>query len=217
MVNPYINKKNNYILTKKEIKLLDNAWKLINDFRNTEISRNKYRKAIIEKIKNKYTSDELYTLEIIIEKIYWNLHDKMKKKFDIEQNIHKKNIIDDSNLERIKNNILTKNKRVKESNVRKSYIYDMDTQTVLYKYNYPDDLDLIISTVMINRSAYETIMGNKLSINNLVIDPYNNNIEFDYPYPNLNTIEPFATTAQIRLNNINDMYYIDNSEINWFL
>ena len=178
MGNPYTNKNNNHILTKKEIKLLDKAWNLINDFRKTEISRNKYRKTIIEKIKNKYTPDELYTLEIIIEKMYWNLHNKIQKNFDMEQYVEKKTIIDDSNLGRIKNKILTKNKRAKESNVRKSYVYDENSEIVLYKYNYPDDLDLIISAIMINRSIYETIMGNKLNINNLIIEPYNNNIEF---------------------------------------
>ena len=59
-------------------------------------------------------------------------------------------------------------------------------------------------------------MGDKADISNLQIEPYNNTIEYDYPYPNLNTIEPFAIDNKRRIQNIKNMYYSQNSELYWF-
>ena len=212
-MNSYTNEKNLYTLTEKEIELLDKAWELINDIRTTEISRNKYRKAMIEKIRDKYTSQEFFILEKIVEKMYWNLVDKVKKSFDIDMSIRQRKNFD---LERIKDKILKRNKRAIESNVRKSYVYDEHVNKLLYKYNYPNELDLIVSSIITNRSVYETIMSDEMDINNIEIEPYGNIVEFDYAFPNLNTIKPFATTNDTRQENIEKLYYGDDPEINWF-
>ena len=213
-MNPYANNKLKYNLTRKELLLVDRAWELIYDLAETEISRYKYRKVVIDKIKNKYTEKEFYILETIIEKMYWNLEDKIKKTFDVNIHLYKK--FGKFQLTNVVNQIYKKNKRVKESNIRKSYVYDVRKQEVLYKYNYPNELDLIVSSIIINRSTYETIMGDKADISNLQIEPYNNTIEYDYPYPNLNTIEPFAIDNKRRIQNIKNMYYSQNSELYWF-
>ena len=213
MNNPYTNEKNPYTLVEKEVKLLDKAWELINDIRTTEISRNKYRKEMIKKVRDKYTPKDFFILEKIVEKMYWNLVDKVKKTVDIDMSIRQKKNFD---LERVKDKILKKNKKAVESNVRKSYVYDDHTNKLFYKYNYPDDFDSIVSSIMINRSVYETIMSDEMDINNIEIEPYSNIVEFDYAFPNLNTIKFFATTNNVRHENIERLYYSDDPEINWF-
>lgn len=213
MKNAYTNKTNRFKFKIKELKNLDKAWNLINEFRITKISRAKYRKNIIDKINNKYTLDQFYYIEIIIEKMYWNLRDKLKLIFD-EQHKYKKTSKVDS-LHEIQDNILIKNKKATLSNIRKSYIEN--DKSIFYVYDYPNDFDLIVSSVMINRSAYETIMEDIVDIFNLNIDPYTNIIEFDYPFPNLNTIKPFAYSKIKRLDNILNLYYVKNSDGNWFL
>lgn len=206
--------KNKYALTQREILLIDRAWELLYDLSDTEISRYKYRKKIIEKVRNKYTKQEFYTLEIIIEKMYWNLIDKIKKIFDVDPSLYKKS--GKMKINTVINQIYKNNKRAKESNIRKSYIHNPKRQEIIYKYNYPNNLDMISSSIIIHRSTYETIMGNQTDISDLQIEPYNNIIEYDYPYPNLNTIAPFVTDNKRRIKNINDMYYSQNPELYWF-
>jgi hypothetical protein len=50
-----------------------------------------------------------------------------------------------------------------------------------------------------------------------VSEPYNSIIEFDYPFPNLNTIKPFVFSIKERLQNINHMYYSDNADEHWIV
>ncbi len=89
----------------------------------------------------------------------------------------------------------------------------------MYKYNYPNDFDMLIFSIMINRSTYETILSNPYitlnEINNLIKNPYTSIIEFDYPFPNLNTIKPFVYSMKERIENIKKMYYSSNSFDNW--
>jgi hypothetical protein len=209
MQNPYNNKDLIYILTEKELSLIDEVWILINIFNNTELTRNKYRKIIINIIKNRYTIEKFYELEIIIEKMYWNLVNKIKLYFFVNNKIKSK---ETNNIEKIKNKILIKNKNITLSNIRKSYI--CENNKILYKYDYPNELDMISTSIMINRSIYETIMIN-INIYEF-IEPYNN-MEFDYPFPNLNTIKPFSFNEETRFENIKKMYYDDDCEKNWFI
>jgi hypothetical protein len=217
-VNPYNNIKLNFSLDQKEIKLLDKVWEFINDFRETKLTRNKYTKYIIEKIKKKYKINEFYIYENITEKIYWNLVDKIKNDHEIKSEIFFKNINQNIPKNMIKNmikdviketkrKILMRNNKIKESTIKKTFI--TTSKNILYKYNYPDDLDLIVASVIINRSLYETIMSENKSIFDIdiIIEPYNNIIEFDFPFPNLNTIKPFTKSKKERIINIYNEYY----------
>lgn len=213
MVNPYNNIDLKFPLTIKEIKNIDNMWEFINNFRLSELTRSKYRKSIISLIKSKYDIKTFYFYEIIVEKIYWNLITKLKKELSLKPEIYfKKEKIYD--IQQVKNKILMRNKKIKESNVRKTYIVTKKNN-LLYKYSYPNHLDLLASSIMQNRSVYESILSNKLFLFDIEIEPYNNNIEFDYPYPNLNTIKYFQINKKERLNNIFNLYYCDNAEKNW--
>jgi hypothetical protein len=205
-INPYNNNKLKFPLLKKELKILDKVWEFMNDFRDTKITRSKYKKYIVLKIKNKYNINDFYNFEKIVEKIYWNLVTKIKQEMDdLKPEIFVKEKFD---LNKTKNKILMRNNKIKESTIEKTYIITKSNK-LLYKYKYPDDLDLLVGSIMINRSVYETIMSEEADIFNMEIEPYNNITEFDYPYPNLNTIKSFTKSKKERINNIHNMYYYD--------
>lgn len=188
-----------YPLTKKEIIMIDKVWDLIDIFRETKITRNRYERYIIGKIKLLYTKMEYYVLEIIIEKMYWNLVYKVMENFNLKFEIFfgKKKEIED-----IKKNILKKNININNDNINKiCFIYK---NKIVYKYNYPNDLDLITFSIMINRELYESIMMNKI---NIEIPPYNNIIEFDYMFANINTLIPFVNNKKKRLKKIKELYF----------
>jgi hypothetical protein len=209
-INPYNNKNLKFPLLKKELKVLDKVWEFINDFRETKITRSKYKKYITEKIINKYDINDFYNLEKIVEKIYWNLVTKIKKDKNLKYLKPEIFFKEKYDLNETKNKILMRNNKIKESTVEKTFVVTKSNK-LLYKYKYPNDLDLLVSSIMINRSVYETIMSEEAEIFSIEIEPYNNIIEFDYPYPNLNTIKSFTKSKEERMNNIRNMYYYENS------
>ncbi len=201
--NPYNNNNLKFPLSIKELKMLDETWKFLTDFRETKLTRKKYKIYMTQKIKNEYNIKEFYILEKNAEKLYWNLVAKIKKDFHLKSEIFLKENLD---LNETKNKILMRNNKIKESTVEKTFIF-VKNNKLLYKYKYPDDLDLIVSSIMINRSVYETIMSEENDIFSIEIEPYNNIIEFDYLFPNLNTIKSFTQTKKERMNNIYKMFY----------
>lgn len=213
MLNPYNNINLKFQLNNKELEVLDKVWEFIDNFRISELTRSKYRNKIINLIKENYDLKTFYFYEKIVEKIYWNLVLKIKQDLEIKPEIFLKR---EKNYDKnkITNKILMRNKKIKESTVRKTFIITKNNN-LLYKYSYPNDLDLLVSSIMQNRSIYETIMSENSFIYDIEIEPYNNNIEFDYPYPNLNTIKYFQQNKKQRLHNINKLYYSENAEKNW--
>lgn len=201
--NPYNDKILKFPLLKNEIKILDKVWEFMDDFRETKLTRNKYKKYIINKMNKKYSIYDFYKLEKIVEKIYWNLAIKIKNDVQLKPEIFFKKKFDSKE---IKNKILMRNNKIKESTVGKTYIITKNNK-LFYKYKYPNDLDLFVSSIIINRSIYETIMSEEVEIFNIEIEPYNNIVEFDYMYPNLNTIKSFALSKGDRIKNIKDLYY----------
>jgi hypothetical protein len=203
--NPYNNSNLKYPLLESEVKLIDNVWEFINKFRETFLTRGKYRRNIKNKIRQQYSIEEFYRYEKIVEKIYWNLANKIKSEINWDPKIYIKRKF---NLNNIENRILKRNVKVKESNVNKTYVITENNE-LIYKYKYPDDLDILVSSIMINRSIYETIMSDEEDIFNIDIEPYNNIVEFDYLFPNLNTIKSFVNNKSERINKISKMYYKD--------
>lgn len=206
-------------LSPNELKSIDDAWIFLSFFRHTELTRVEYRYHIINTITHTYTPQQFLLLELILEKLYWNLFTTLENHLKFNLTLHKKHI-PPNQLSSQKDKILKRSSGqipIRESSLRKAYIYK--NATIFYKYNYPNDMDLLVYSIMINRSLYETIMASEPTLeylNNLNIEPYNNNIEFDYPFPNLNTIKPFSYTREERINNIKKMYYDENPLPNWF-
>ena len=210
-MNPYNNNNTFHPLLKEELLQLDNVWNFIYEFNIPTLRKRKYREKITKKIQKLYLPQEFLMFENIVEKIYWNLFNVISAKLQI------------SNLARICHNkkhnhkiTLMTDTLIDKSSIRKSYINESNNN--IYKSNYPNDIDLLIFSIMLNRSTYETIMSHDLSlydINSLVPNPNNSTIEFDYPFPNLNTILPFSHSTSEKIKNIYKMYYAQDSVSNW--
>jgi len=216
-MNPYNNTHIFHPLSKDEIYQIDNVWKFIDNFKCDTLTKNTYILKTIKKIKNIYSLPDFFMYETLTEKIYWNLFDFIVDKIYIYDVIkEKENKTESEILYKI-----LKNSLIGKSSIRKSFIYNKKHKSYMYKYNYPNDLDILLFKIMLNRSTYETILSNINitldDINELTKNTNLSLIEFDYPFPNLNTIKPFVYTAKERLNNIKKMYYSVNSMENWFI
>jgi len=73
MKDIYTNSGLKYQLNDNEYKNIDKVWELINIFNKPFICITDYRNYLIKKIKKKYTVEEFYFLESIINKLFWNL------------------------------------------------------------------------------------------------------------------------------------------------
>ena len=69
----YMNSKFKYPLNINEYNKLDKAWEMINIFNTPFIFITDYRNYLIKKIRKKYTLNEFFELETIINKLFWNL------------------------------------------------------------------------------------------------------------------------------------------------
>lgn len=212
--NPYNNKYIFKILSNHEIYLIDKVWKFINSFKEEVLTKSEYISLIINKIKFNYSAIDFFIYETIVEKMYWNLFyvivdkvyvgDKIKENFKITQTQVFRNLL--------------KNSLIGKSSLRKAFVHNKKHHSYMYKYDYPNTLDLILFQIMSNRSTYETILSNPdltLDEINSLVEPYQSEIEFDYPFPNLNTIKPFVYSSKERLSNIKKYYYSTNSEQFW--
>jgi hypothetical protein len=71
--NPYIDSNLKYPLSQEEYEIIDRVWSFLHTFNKNYISASDYRNKIIKNIKEKYNIEEFLQLEIIAEKMFWNL------------------------------------------------------------------------------------------------------------------------------------------------
>jgi len=214
-INPYTNEYIQYSLTYDEIKIIDNIWILIMMLRHSKFTKIQYRMYIKHNIKHNYDIDTFYKYEYIIEKLYWNLAFVMKKilsDIDIHNAYHKVSVKSKQDIELHTNMIMKRNPLLTEGTKHKFIIYDDKDKLLMYKTVYPNSFDIIVSSVMTDRSIYETIMSDPKNItiekiNTMILNYYDNPIEFDYGYPNLNTIAPYIQSKKTKYDNIYNSFY----------
>lgn len=211
-----------YPLTKSEYEQLDDVWNFINNFKFLTHSLHNYRSKLIDNIKNKYTGEEFLNLELITEKIFWNLRDKTYTFFLTEG---QKDINDIVQLKEGKSyndllDVMYKdnfyrsfiNKLILIDDVDNKYYYKkIEGSFEIFNKN---KFNLYTSVVLFNRNLYELIMRNPEKILNINTPKYY--YEFDYAFPNLNFGKPFIQTKEYRIKRINKMYYDKDAEKNWF-
>ena len=217
MKNPYNNNYNKFNFTMEELKFIDKSWELIESFNTSYLTKMELREKTIKLVNKNYSIIEFDKLEIIIEKMFWNmifLLNKILENNFIEQNIKQKDSSYGIN-KQIKR-IYLKNKILSESYVNK-IIINKDN-LIYYKYIYPNNFDIIISSIMTDRIIYETIYNNidKLDINFIqnIISNINIKENFDYLFPNINTMIPFCYNN--RIERIKKYYFNNDSDSYWF-
>ena len=217
MKNPYNNNYNKFDFTIEELKFIDESWKLIESFNTSYLTKMELREKTIKLVNKNYSIVEFDKLEIIIEKMFWNmifLLNKILENNFIEQNIKQKDSSYGIN-KQIKK-VYLKNKILSESYVNK-IIINKDN-LIYYKYIYPNNFDIIISSIMTDRIIYETVYNNidKLDINFIqtIISNINIKENFDYLFPNINTMIPFCYNN--RIERIKKYYFNNDSDSYWF-
>lgn len=73
---------NKYSLTENEIKKLDKVWEMIDIFKKPYLHVTEHRKYLVKQIRKKYSIEEFYEYESIINKLFWNLRWALFPLFD---------------------------------------------------------------------------------------------------------------------------------------
>lgn len=211
-----------YKLLKSEINELDNYWKFI-DFIHEDLfkknlkkdnflySPREFRIDLIKKIREKYSAEEFYKFEQILNKLLWNLIEH------IEFDINNINIFGDEKLYDVINTI-------KRSFSHKLFLYDeKHKKKYFFKcYQKLNKFDNIVTkniikrifTVLTDRMLYEKVMEmeNKKYIYN--IDYIEYYYPLDYPFPNVNLIFYNENKKETWLERINKLYYNEKNNMN---
>ena len=205
-----------YTLTKIEEKELDRVWNFLHYF-NKNLPDNyeyiegsmswvsSYRNYIINTIRRKYTYQDFYKYEKIINKLFWNLKKKLKPfikenktKYKIKKNFNKKLISRHTEI----------NNKYYGSTIN-SYIQFNYNNKKWYILEEVSKLDKICMNIMRNRKDYENYFNNPDKIKK-----YKNIIEFyyfmNYPFPNINPMFYNENKKSFWIKKIKKMYYTNS-------
>jgi hypothetical protein len=208
-----------YKLTKKEIKELNNYWEFIYIFKNPDLQlshnwfnykingktqlfgASEYREYIILKIREKYTIQQFYFYEKMMNKFLHNLIKHIN--FNICDIIINR-----------KQQLFEISKSFERSYSHKIYITDKK-KNISYIFNlYIDinNIDIIqkIFYIMSDRKLYEKVMINKSyfsKIKNIKTYYY----PYDYPFPNINLIFYNENKKEFWIDRIQKLYYNYNN------
>lgn len=244
--NIYNDKFIKYKLTDGEISMIDEVWEFINIFNFKTTFVTEYRRNIIKIIREKYVLEKFYLLEMIANKIFWNLrwllagvwmgyreHNQYMK--FLNNNYNDLTYIPDSL-------ILCDRQKYETDDQLHQYINSYKTSTyyrsfinkllmidssnhILYTKQIEGSSDiffknyfnLLTCTIFYDRELYEKIMRNPLAITEETIQLPEFYYQLDYGFSNLN-----LCTYEINFDKkerIKRMYYMDTpeeSEANWF-
>jgi hypothetical protein len=209
-----------YKLLKKEVDDLDNYWIFINHFYvDTSITYwingiDGYRKNLIYKIREKYTVEDFYKYEKILNKLLWNLIEHVQFNID-ELNLDNKHKL----YEYISSNIIRK------SYSHKQYLYNMK-KNIKYYFKFYEELNNFESIkkilyIIYNKTLYQKIMKNKKYFDKLNKYSYYY-YPLDYPFPNVNLLFYNQNDKYTWIEQINKLYFngeksYNKIDKNWYL
>lgn len=195
----------------------DKVWKLLKIFGEPYINLTKYRNKLIKKISRKFTVDEFYECEKIIDKMFWDLREKIGKNDscckvieyngvdDLDNKIY--GIIDDIGI--YYRSFINKLIIVDKDNKR-IYYKKMDSSSYIFNKN---EFNLLSLTILFNKELYEGVMNDTININNIELPKYY--FELDYCFPNVNCCKYNLGSKDDWINRIKKYYYNDTAEY-WF-
>ena len=175
-----------YKLDKDELELLDNTWEFLGLFNKKHISLSDTRKNIIKNIRERYSPKEFLKLEMIANKLFWNLRwliyplwtDVMSKDGELPYCLtlcKSLSYLDDLDLKIKINKIKMKyaghyyrsciNKVIIIDKEKKRIYYKpLEGSSIIFEKNY---FNLFTSHIMMDRDIYETVISNPNIINSL--------------------------------------------------
>src|SRR5437868_2724292 len=193
-----------YPLNDNEYNKLDLAWEFLNLFTKPIISVSEYRRALINNIINKYDIDTFGELEIICEKLLWNLINKVRQIYentnqeyeciDCETNLTRHGydkIMNKYNEDNAYRSFINKLILIDDIN-NKIYHRPMEGTSIFHDNKFNSKIWKIMS----DRTLYEKIINNPEEIQNIENPKYY--ICGDYGFPNLNFGKPFIYSDEFR-------------------
>ena len=234
----YSDKTIHFKLDKDEIDIIDDVWKFADLFNFTTYTLHEYRDKIIDIIQKNYTIKEFTVLELILEKLIWNLRWLIfpivaNNNIDLEDyklmiqldKIPDKHLsinsyeLDDYGL--VKDMLYESN--YYRSFINKLMVVDRDNKKIYYKLQEgsmpifsKNDLNMKTMLIMRNRSIYEKVMADPFIIRTIKFEEPLLYYQYDYPFPNINLCCPFTNSMEERENRVKLMYFTDDCEKNWF-
>lgn len=213
-----------YTLNDEELDKLDSAWIFLNLFTKPIISVSQYRYDLVNNIYNNYDADTFYKLEIICEKLLWNLINKVNYLYEIKNDrnicIDCETNLTESGFEKVMNKFYEDNSY--RSFINKLVLVD-DINNKLYhrpmegtSIFYNNEFNSTIWKIMSDRQLYDVVMINPKEILNIPSPKYY--VCGDYGFPNLNFGKPFIQSDSFRKKRIKKMFYKINSNdfSNWY-
>ena len=197
-----------YPLSEKEKKMLPKVFSFIKTFYKFNVVKSEnfgpydYRRFIIKRIREKYSIEEFYKYEKIMNKLYWNLYHKLHKKdklCDMIKNPPK-------NFQKSFNNkILNYNHKTKMYHIQQDYInYFID-----YEKRKKNKTEIKIMSAMMDMDLYLSFYKNpKKKIKKMDIFYY----PLDYPFPNVNRCFYNENSPKEWINRIKKMYFYYNDD-----
>lgn len=193
---------------------IDNFWKFISVFtkpfiNNQDIKNNEnildtctvyeYRRYLINTIKKKYTVEEFYLYESILNNLLLQL---LKKYKYINKN---------KNCSRIMKNCKSK------SYAHKYIIYNENNDSFYYLDSYPTISNKLAKLLSLfrKREYYENAMTDNNFLKKYKFIKYY--YPDDYPFPNVNVIFYNQNSKELWISNIKRLYYSNNCEKNWYI
>jgi hypothetical protein len=198
-----------YELTKSEINKLNDYWKFIETFikplnheaRFGGTHTQTYRIRLIHDIREKYSINEFYNYEKILNKLLYNLLEHVGfslEKYEIEE-IHKLFVT-------IKN-------PTTNSYSHKKYLHD-EKKNIKYDFEHYKSLTditkvLKIFTTLSSKHLYEKVMNNKNELSKIKYVKYY--YPMDYPFPNVNLLFYNQNKKDTWISRINKLYYTNTN------
>lgn len=186
-------------------------WEFLDKFKFDKYNITEYRRALIDRLQ-KYSPDEFYENELMVEKMFWDLKGKTAYLFDTDSSYNKYSTIDEA-LEKF-----YEDNSYRSAINKQILITDDDIYYKPFEGSSPilvqNEFNNYLWCAMQNPEIYNKVMNDPKSI--LILETPKYYFQQDYGFPNLNTIKPFAYNETRRRERIRRMYYDQNAEKNWF-
>ena len=193
-----------YPLNKKEKKILPEVFSFIKTFYKFNVVKSEnfgpydYRRFIIKRIREKYSIEEFYKYEKIMNKLYWNLYHKLHKKDKLCDMIIK--LPRDYNRS-FNNKLIIYNHKTKMFHIERDYID--------YKIRREKKLEKKIMSAMIDMDLYFSFYKNPQKKIKKMDKFY---YPLDYPFPNVNRCFYNENPTKEWINRIKKMYFYYNDD-----
>lgn len=211
----YIKNDLNFTLTDKEYNDIEKVWKLIHIFSKPYIHLTDYRSYLIRKMK-RYTVDEFYYLESIINKLFWNLRYKFNSETDCQTLTYENSLDLDQTLKKINLGTFYRsfiNKLIIIDTVNKKIYYKRmeGSSDIFIKSNF----NLFTISALFDRQLYEKVMNNPDKYKDFDVELPGYYHQHDYGFPNLNYCTYYFGDENLRKYRIKKLLF-DNDAENWF-